>query len=192
MRGILYVADKGEALPDADEQQPPPRQFVRMWKMSDLGGDAAHLNGRSLKRGSEMFQVAGCVQCHVIAGQGTNLGPDLTKVNEQFKGQGLLQQVLEPSSVINEQFQTYRIETNDGNVLAGLIVKQDADAVHLLLNPVRPKEVTVIRKSDIDLMEASKFSTMPEGLLMTLNKEEILDLLAFIESGGKVIPSSSQ
>ena len=192
MRGVLYVVDEGETLPAESEPQTPTRQFVRMWKTSDLAADTARSDGRSRERGREMFQLAGCIKCHLVAGQGTNLGPDLTKVSERFKGQKLLQQILEPSSEINKQYQTYVIATSDGSVITGLIVEQDGDAVHVLPNPLKPAEITVIRKSDIEEMQASKLSTMPKGLLMTLNKDEILDMLFFIESGGNAIPANSK
>jgi len=42
-----------------------------------------------------------------------------------------------------------------------------------------------INKSDIVQRQASKVSSMPEGLVNQLTKEEILDLIAYIESTGK-------
>ena len=40
-----------------------------------------------------------------------------------------------------------------------------------------------IAKDDIDERDESKVSIMPKGLLNTMTKDEILDLLAYIISG---------
>jgi hypothetical protein len=44
--------------------------------------------------------------------------------------------------------------------------------------------VTHIRKADVEEKAASKISPMPEGLLNTLTRDEILDLVAFLGAGG--------
>ena len=46
-------------------------------------------------------------------------------------------------------------------------------------------QLVEVRKADIEKRQASKLSPMPEGLVSVLSKDEILDLLAYIESGGK-------
>ena len=50
-------------------------------------------------------------------------------------------------------------------------------------NPLKPDKVT-LKKADITARAISKLSPMPEGLVNTLEKDEILDLIAFLESGG--------
>jgi hypothetical protein len=46
-------------------------------------------------------------------------------------------------------------------------------------------EKVEVKKSDVQKREPSKLSPMPEGLVSTLTRDEVLDLLAYIESGGK-------
>ena len=192
MRGVLYVADKNDELPTETESQIPVRHFVRMWKLSDLANEADHLEKRSLIRGRNMFQTVGCNKCHLVAGQGTNLGPDLTKISERFRGHKLLKQILEPSSEINKKYQSYVIVTDAGKVVTGLLVKEEHDKVHIMPNPLKPKEITVVQRSEIEEMKPSKLSTMPKGLLMTLSKEEILDLLAYLESARRTNASGGK
>ncbi len=62
---------------------------------------------------------------------------------------------------------------------------RDYDQVHVLPNPLKPEEVMVLEKDDIEDRRPSKVSTMPKGLLMTFSKEEILDLLSFAQGEGK-------
>ena len=42
-----------------------------------------------------------------------------------------------------------------------------------------------VKKGDVQERRPSKLSPMPDGLVNTLTKEEILDLLAYLESGGR-------
>jgi putative heme-binding domain-containing protein len=183
MQGILYVADPADELPE-EPQLTSGRSFIKMWKLSDLAEDADRTRTVSFERGREMFSEAGCIQCHVIAGKGTNLGPDLTTVNKRFRGAKLLQQILEPSAEINKQYQTYLATKSDGTMLTGLMVKDEPQAIHLLPNPLHPEELIVVPKDQIDELMPSSLSTMPKGLLMTLTREEILDLLHYVERGG--------
>jgi putative heme-binding domain-containing protein len=119
---------------------------------------------------------------------GTALGPDLTKVSERLKGQKLLQQILEPSTEINKQYQTWVAALHDGRVIAGLLLEQSDTAVTLLPNPLKQESRITLSRSDVEEFDASPISTMPMSLLITYSRDEILDLLAFIQSGAQ--PSS--
>jgi putative heme-binding domain-containing protein len=190
MNGVMIVVPKGQPLPAIVEapvevSSGPSRPFVKMWTMADFEGDfKAPLSGRSFARGKEMFHSAGCIKCHTIAGEGAKIGPDLTKTSEKYKGSQLLLQIIEPSKEINEQFKTWILQTADGDVLTGLIAKEDDKEIHLLANLIKPSEVTVIPKSKLQARKTAELSMMPAGLLVTLQREEILDLTAFVEAGG--------
>lgn len=182
MRGTLFV------IPD-DQPLPPPepdeisRRFVRRWSLSDLAEDATDLSGYSAKRGELVFAQAGCIKCHQIFGKGTKLGPDLTDVTKRFKGAALLQQILLPSAEINKQFQSWVAVTFKGKILTGLITEQTDETITLMPNPLKPDQTVTVAKDDLEELVPSKQSTMPEGLLMTFEKDEILDLLRFIQAG---------
>jgi putative heme-binding domain-containing protein len=190
MNGVMIVVGKGQPLPAIVEApvevaSGPSRAFVRMWSMADFEGDfKAPLAGRSFARGKEMFLAAGCIKCHTIAGEGAKIGPDLTKTAEKYKGSQVLLQIIEPSKEINEQFKTWLLQTADGDVLTGLIAKEDDREIHLLANLLKPGDVTVIPKSKIQGRKTAELSMMPTGLLVTLQKDEILDLTAYVEAGG--------
>ena len=48
---------------------------------------------------------------------------------------------------------------------------------------IAPGDFTSVRRGDIERMAPSTVSMMPEGLLDTLRRDEILDLVAFLRSG---------
>jgi len=189
--------ENGEALPDdlsaagvsrtntTSAPPAPKRRFVKMWKPEDFAGDLDDLAQHSPIRGREVFHAAACIKCHVIAGKGTKLGPDLTEVAKRYKVPKLLEQILKPSKEIHKDFQTHAFATTDGRTIVGLVIKEDAGAIHVLPNPLKPKQIEVIQKAEVVKRFKSQLSTMPEGLLMTFKKSELLDLLSFLLAGGK-------
>ena len=54
----------------------------------------------------------------------------------------------------------------------------------ILTDPVDATKLVTLAKGDVDEMLPSKLSLMPDKLLNTLNKDEVLDLLAFLKSRG--------
>src|SRR5438132_10899876 len=62
-------------------------------------------------------------------------------------------------------------------------ISQDDKVLRIVTNPLeKPKEIPI---KDIDEKRETKVSLMPEGLLTTLSKDEILDLLAYITTGAE-------
>jgi hypothetical protein len=65
-----------------------------------------------------------------------------------------------------------------------MIVKRDADTIQLAENLSEPDKTVSIKKADISRVTPSDVSPMPTGLLVTLSRDEILDLVAYILSLG--------
>ena len=101
----------------------------------------------------------------------------------------MLQQLLEPSSEINEKYQTYKFLLSDGKVVAGVITKKSKRHYEVMTNLLTPKALTRIEKDAIDDQVKSTVSAMPGGLLDVLTKEEIANLMAFLQSEGYELPA---
>ena len=162
----------------------PPRKVVQEWKTADLQPLLDQVSkGRSFSRGREIYIEAQCAACHRYGDQGGMIGPDLTAVATRFKRQDILESSTEPSKVLSEQYMNTVLETVAGQVHIGRIVEETPEKVVLRKNPLELETVT-IKKSEIESRSLSKVSPMPAGLMNTLTKEEILDLLAYLESLG--------
>ena len=136
-----------------------------------------------------MFAAASCNRCHRVGLVGTLVGPDLTGASRRFSRRDILDAIISPSKVIPDVYRSVVVETEDGIIHTGRVVPSGdfrAPTLRLSTNPNAPHEVIEIDKIDIVAQKISNISWMPEGLLNTLNEEEILDLLAFIEAGGRV------
>jgi putative heme-binding domain-containing protein len=155
-------------------------KFVKQWKVEDLLGDAKTLNGRNHAKGRSMYTAAACNKCHQFAGEGTPFGPDLSGVIARFDRRTLLESILEPSKVVSDQFQARTILTKDGQAHIGIRIGQTPQQIILR---TAAKEFGIDKKQ-ITSQSVTKVSLMPPGLLFTLNKEEVLDLLAYLISRG--------
>lgn len=164
---------------------PAMRAFVKEWKPVDLEPvlDQAS-QGRNFARGKEAFQVAQCLACHRFGNEGGSSGPDLTAISSRFTRRDILESLLEPSKVVSEQFQNTTFNLKDGEEVTGRVLDETDTKVVVQPNPLAPDRLE-IKKSEIQSRAPSKISPMPEGLLNNLNKEEILDLIAYLESAGR-------
>jgi len=169
----------------------PPRAFVRKWKLSDLADELGDRPvSRSYARGRKLFTVALCARCHRLGTQGRSVGPELTSVAQRFSPRDLLKEILEPSATIAENYRRRRITTHAGKVYEGQVIFSGdyrSPVLKLATDPLAPTRLTEILKADIEASEESPLSFMPEGLLDTLDRDEVLDLLAYLRSGGLVL-----
>ena len=185
---IIALGDLLSAYSAAQAPKPAPalttRTLVQEWKTPDLLSLLNQVSqGRNFGRGKEVFYLAQCSACHRYGDLGGATGPDLTAVATRFKRLDLLESCTDPSKVVSEQYMNTAIETTDGKVIIGRVIEETKDKVVLRPNPLEPGTVTV-QKSEIDTRQLSKVSPMPAGLLNTFTKEDILDLLAYLESLG--------
>ena len=170
-------------------EKPPvlaARNHVREWKVADLKPALVRVEtGRSYIRGKRLHSGL-CATCHLFNGKGGALGPDLSSVGGKYDYATLLTEIIEPSKVISDQHAAVTLKLKDGSTLFGREVGGDDDILNLAVNPLNPEEIVKVIKGDIAERVVSKVSMMPPTLLNTLTEEEILDLLMYLSSGGKV------
>jgi len=174
-----------EKAPAAAELKPArEHQFVREWKLADFANDVnGPSRGRNWANGREAFIAAQCFQCHRLNNEGGGVGPDLSGAGAKYSRRDLLESILEPSKVISDQYQNITVVKKDGEDVTGIVVEDAEGKLALVVNGLTGQKVEV-KKSDITSRAPSKLSPMPEGLASILTKEEILDLLAYLESAG--------
>ena len=162
------------------------RPLVQKWTMDALNDVVENqLQGRDFDNGKKMFSVAQCFKCHRFDGEGGIVGPDLTAAGRRFNKRDLLQSLLEPSAVQSDQYQATKFLLLDGRTITGRVVNLNGDSYTVQTDMMVPNKLTTVKVGDIDEMTPSKVSMMPDGLLDTLSQEEVLDLLAYLRSGGK-------
>ena len=131
-------------------------------------------------RGRLVF-AASCAACHKLYGEGGILGPDLTGSNRADLSYILLN-MIEPSADIPEAYQMVTLHTKSGQVIGGTVSQEDDQRV--VLNMVG--QTTTVLKSDIEKREVSPMSMMPEGLLPTLQDQQVVDLVKYLKTTEQV------
>jgi putative heme-binding domain-containing protein len=155
------------------------------WTLSELSASArTGLKKRNFKNGRKMFAASGCYACHRFGDQGGMTGPDLTSAGRRYSAHDLLDQVINPSKVINEQFSSVTVFTEDGKVHTGVVVNLSGDSMTLNTDLTDPNKRVNIDRKKIEELAVSKISAMPTGLFNPMTKDEILDLIAYLISGG--------
>lgn len=156
-----------------------------MWTLEDLSAAAEKgLKNRDFDNGRKMFGAAACYACHRFGNAGGMNGPDLTGAGGRYSPHDLLDQIINPSKEINEQFAPIVVTLNSGEVHIGVVVNLSGDNVTLNTDLSDPNQRVSVDRKAVKSIETSKVSPMPPMLLAMLKKEEILDLLAYILSGG--------
>jgi len=155
------------------------------WTMDDLG-DATRtdMKNRDFENGKKMFSASACFACHRFGNAGGMTGPDLTGARGQYSAHDLLDQIIHPSKVISDQFAPIIVTLKDGDTITGVVVNLNGNNVTLNTDLTNPNQRVNVARNKVESIEISDVSPMPPGLLSMLTKEEILDLLAYVLSGG--------
>ena len=117
-----------------------------------------------------------CFICHTLFNQGGKIGPELTgyeRANTDF----WLTAILDPSLEIREGFGAYIAKLKNGQALMGIMAKQDATSIAL---KDMAAQLHTIKTDEIESLEASPISLMPEGLLNGVSDGDLRDLFAYL------------
>jgi len=171
--------------PPKPSELPKPLGPGRKWTTEDLLELTQQgLSGRSFEAGKRAFAAARCSVCHRFDGDGGATGPDLTNLAGRFQFKDLAEALVEPSKVISDQYRAHKLVTAAGKVYTGRIVGEDDQKLTLMVDPEDATKIVELPRDEIEQMAPSKVSLMPADLLNPLNKEEVLDLLAYLISRG--------
>lgn len=193
LRGLFAAFVAGMVAASVAAQRPAlagdaaGQKIEHSWTLAELLPAMADLGaGRDWMKGGQVFEQAGCGLCHAMSTywEGNGLAPDLTGVASKLSRDMVLQSILEPSATLNGQYYHTEFTLKDGSVVRGTVV--DAVGDRLVVAPVMTvPDVTIqIPKADIKAEAPSPVSPMPAGLLNVFTREQVLDLMAFLDAGG--------
>ena len=137
----------------------------------ELEGEAA--------RGADVFKKK-CASCHELGKIGKQLGADLAALRDRSTD-SLLTAILDPNRAVEARFLNYVAVTNAGKIYSGMLGSESATSITLAT--ADGKEVTLLRK-DLDTLNGSVLSFMPEGLEKDLSHQEMADVIRFVQSSG--------
>ena len=135
-------------------------------------------------RGERVFRRSAiqCLKCHAIGGAGGRVGPDLVSIGASAPLDYLVEALLDPNRKIKENFHSLLVETEEGRVYTGIPVRESK--TELVLRDVEDRRISIPRDS-IENQSAGR-SLMPDGMVDTLTRRELRDLLRFLSELGRV------
>lgn len=142
------------------------------------------LTGRNFAQGKAMFTATACIACHRFGAEGLGIGPDLSGAGNRYSIKDLLENIIEPSKVISDQYGSDEIKKTDGSTVVGRVVAQENNTLLVMTNPFTPDDHTRVPVADVASRSAFPHSMMPPGLINSLNEDELRDFVAYILSGG--------
>ena len=142
------------------------------------------LTGRNFAQGKAMFAATACTACHRFNNEGLGIGPDISGAGNRYSVKDLLENIIEPSLVISDQYGSDEITKKDGTTVVGRIIAEENNALIVMTNPFVPDDHTRIPSADVAGRKPYLVSMMPPGLINSLNEDELRDLVAYILSGG--------
>jgi putative heme-binding domain-containing protein len=184
-------ADQREEFKSIHEPEPSPAEGLpvakgpgREWTLDQAMRLAEKgLAQRDLRNGREMYLAARCGVCHQFNGEGGAIGPDLSTLGKRFTVRDILDATIHPSRAISDQYQVMTFELEDGRYVSGRVLSRDETSTHIAIDLLRPTVATTVPNDAILRSRAEPLSTMPTGLLNTLNEDELLNLIAYMVHG---------
>jgi len=138
---------------------------------------ALELRGE-VTRGKTIFKKT-FATCHRLENEGTEVGPDLLSALRNKTPETLLVDIFDPNREVDPRYINYVVSNKAGRVFSGMIAAETASSV--TLRRAEKAEDTILR-SQIEEIQATAKSLMPENLETQLNKQEVADLIAYLQS----------
>ena len=178
-----------DAALDASLDRHWPRGSRTERKSADIARYVERMTPEYLARGSAGAGRAvfdrSCSQCHTLFGRGGTIGPDLTGSGRKSVDY-VIANLVDPTATIDRAYRLTTALTRDGRLYTGFIAEQD-DA-HVSLRT--PDGTVKLRMRDVERIETSNQSMMPEGLLETFSDEQVRDLLLYLAGDEQVAPAA--
>jgi putative heme-binding domain-containing protein len=139
-------------------------------------------SGGEVQRGRDLFfgnKKAICATCHAVQGQGGRIGPDLSKIGAIRTPRDLLEAIVLPSVSFARGYEAFTAVTASGQVHTGVITRETPEAIYLFSTD---RVETRVPRAEIESLAQSTVSIMPEGMEAQLSRQELADLIAFLQS----------
>ena len=189
-RPKLARAADDEALKSLIENGIPP-EMPEAWFLSkeEIAGLAVYV--RSLgnvppetlpgdpARGKAIYERSGCSTCHILDGEGSGYGPELTDVGAR-RGSARLRETLQnPAKTIPENFLLLAITTSAGQAVRGIRLNEDTFSIQLRDQQGR---FYSFRKSELRDLKRLRGETPMPPYGSALSSAELDDLINFLAS----------
>jgi putative membrane-bound dehydrogenase-like protein len=121
-----------------------------------------------------------CGVCHKLRGAGHEVGPNLASLTD-YSPQALLTAMLDPNRAVEAKYLDYLAITSSGQSYTGMLASETGNSVTLLGQ--EGKRQTILR-SELETLQASGKSLMPEGLEKDVTPQDMANVIAYLRGAG--------
>ena len=151
--------------------------FVRT--LEESSKETCAFDAAAAARGQKLFQSNGCLGCHSLRLNGTNLGsgrmgPDLSTMGASRSRQHLEESLLRPHAQVAEKWRMVKVESK-GGTRRGLLLNEDGYTIHLLEPGGR---ISSLDKREASSITRGKESSMPA--YDRLPADQLADMVSFL------------
>lgn len=142
------------------------------------------------KHGGTLYQSSGCPACHIVAGQGGSVGPELTRIGE-MRGPGSLKaRLIDPGANLPEngtgfyaskwtEYLMFRAVEKGGHVVEGMRVSEDSFAIDL---KDASGKIHGLWKPDLLSLKSEPGKSFMPSFKSSLSAAQMDDLVAYLMS----------
>jgi putative heme-binding domain-containing protein len=134
-------------------------------------GDAA--------RGRAIYEENGCSACHIVAGDGRGLGPELTSIGVTRGVEHLRSSLLDAAELVAEEYRLVSVRTTGGAAVRGLRVNQDDFSVLVRDADARLHSFLF---EDLASMRLELGESLMPSYAQRLSQGEVENLVAYLAS----------
>jgi putative heme-binding domain-containing protein len=142
-----------------------------------LGRTPARPLPGSVQHGAALYDSSGCASCHIVKGQGTALGPELTRIGSLRGAPYLREALIKPAATHPPGFLVVRATRTDGTEIRGVRVNED---VFWILIRDGSGTVHSLEKSTVSKIEREPDNTLMPSYETRFSETEINDLVAYL------------
>jgi cytochrome c oxidase cbb3-type subunit III len=150
-------------------------QIVAYLRTLRGSGEAPRGNAQ---HGEVLFREKGCTGCHLVRGEGSVRGPDLSYIGSRSGVEHIRESILNPNAEVAPEYRLARITLQNGSTYSGFVMNEDTYSVQLL---DFSKGLESLRKADIKSFGRDKTSSMP-SYQGKLSEGELDDLVSYLWS----------
>ena len=154
-----------------------PKALPAIAELAKRAGDATR--GKAVWNAS-LTGAAQCAKCHMTRGVGGQVGPDLSMIGKKASRENLYESLLQPSKAIADQYVQHQVVTTSEVTVTGLLVGETPDSI--TLRDANGKDTTIPKKEFAGEVRKLKTSIMPEDIIAALTEDELVDLVAYLET----------
>jgi putative heme-binding domain-containing protein len=187
---VAFVMSDVKPIPDARPETSVGSPSPNVLRGSAEPTTASSITG-SAQAGKSLFfdsnQSRSCHHCHSLQGDGTSIGPDLSKVGSRSPRELFINIIL-PRDVKDTRYSTLKLTLRSGEKIVGIRREEDAESIRIYDTAELPSVLRTIQKSDVVKVESTSESVMPKDYASIYTMKQLLDLVTFLKSSESKSP----